>query len=111
MPGDDVERRVVEGRPSRSAEDLETTWVAFAIVEGRDWVRKSRGLARPLAPMGPRIRAGERVTAVVFADVALGLCLPVGSSAELDASPGMTTNSPGVASMTPHSVAKRSAPC
>ena len=55
VPGDDVERRMVERRRPQRPEHFWTTSVGSSLSSNQaTGVSKSRGLARPLAPIGPR---------------------------------------------------------
>ena len=54
VPGDDVERRVIElGSPQPTLEFRDDLPVSSLSSKAATGVRKSRGLARPLEPMGP----------------------------------------------------------
>ena len=72
MPGDDVERGVVEGRDPETAEELgDDVKIAFAVVEGGDGGEKIARVGEAVGADGAEIGQAEGL-AVVFADVASG---------------------------------------
>ena len=111
VPGDDVERRMVElGRPEIAHRiSAPPRPGASRSSKAATGVRKSRGLARPLAPIGPS--SGRRKHgAVILADIAARRAVE-----QLDAEAGRRAGSPrsrpARPSSTPSSVASRSRPC